>query len=99
MKKINKIKILLVVFALSLFSCDDYLDVNDSPNTPNTSNINPQLVLSAAIVQPYRTFITSANDLGNVWMNNWAANVNTFTGGHTQEYSLALPNSFHQEIW
>lgn len=92
-------KILMLSLGLTVLSCDDYLDVNTSPNGPSSENITPTLALSGAIAQPYRTFATTANELGNVWMNNWAGNVNNITGAFTPEYNLQLSTSFRQTIW
>ncbi|MEY2738963.1 MAG: hypothetical protein RL259_872, partial [Bacteroidota bacterium] len=49
----KKIKILLPLIALTLFSCDNYLDVNESPNDPNASLITPNLSISAAQTGSY----------------------------------------------
>lgn len=92
-------KILMLSLGLTILSCDDYLDVNTSPNNQNSENVTPVLSLSGAIAQPYRTFSITANELGNVWMNNWAGNVNNITGAFTPEYNLQLTTSFRQTIW
>jgi hypothetical protein len=39
------------------------------------------------------------NELGNVFMNSWAGNVNSFTGGFAVEYQLTLDNAFRNGIW
>lgn len=93
------LKIFLPFIALSLFSCSDFLDVNETPNSPTTDIVPPNLVLAAAHSNSYRTLATTANELGNVWMNNWGANVNAFTGGYADEFSLAINASFYQGIW
>lgn len=93
------LKIFLPLIALSLFSCSDFLDVNETPNSPTTDIVPPNLVLAAAHSNSYRTLATTANELGNVWMNNWGANVNAFTGGYADEFSLAINASFYQGIW
>lgn len=93
------LKIFLPFIALSLFSCSDFLDVNNTPNSPTTDIVPPNLILAAAHSNSYRTMATTANELGNVWMNNWGANVNAFTGGYADEFSLAINASFYQGIW
>lgn len=97
MKKLKNI--LIAACFVSVLSCDDYTDINNSPNNPSEENVTPNLVLSAAIVQPYRTFTTTANELGNVWTNTWAGNVNNITGAYSQEYSLQMSTNFRQGIW
>jgi hypothetical protein len=95
--KTNRIFIALLAFIL--FSCNDYLDVNTSPNSVQTSLVTPNLALSAAETNTFRNFSTTANQLGNVFMQNWGPNVNSFTGGYTQEFTLNLSNTFYASIW
>lgn len=98
MKK-YKIHLFSLVAALGLSSCDDYLDVNDSPNNPTYETVTPNLALSGAITQPYRTFSTLPNELGNLFMNSWGGNVNAFTGIFTVQFDLNIDNSFYSRIW
>src|SRR5690606_8280782 len=98
MKKI-KIIVPLLAIGLSLFSCDDYLDINDSPNGPTGDLVSPDLALAGGLTRPFATFTTQHNELGNVWTNSWGGNVNNITGIFSQEFSLAITNSFRQGIW
>lgn len=80
-------KYLVLSLSLALFSCSDYLDINESPNSASIDDITPNLALAAAQSQTYRmisgdnqNFETSirsesANQLGNLMMNSWAGNV------------------------
>lgn len=95
----KKIKYLIPAVAFLLFSCDDYLDVNKSPNNPQLEDITPDLALANAETGPYRTLTRTMNRLGNFFMNNWGMNVNSFAVTAPQEYSLALDNSFYSGIW
>lgn len=95
----KKIKILLPLIALTLFSCDNYLDVNDSPNDPNASLITPNLSISAAQTGSYSVLVRRMNELGNVFMNNWGANVNSFTGGYAEEFGITMSNNFYEDVW
>src|SRR6476620_3626177 len=95
----KKIKYLIPAVAFMLFSCDDYLDVNQSPNNPQLDQITPDLALANAETGPYRTMSRTLNRLGNFFMNNWGMNVNSFAVTSPQEYSLALDNSFYSGIW
>lgn len=95
----KKIKYILVVFLATFYSCDNYLDVNESPNNPTSAIINPKLGLSAAITRPYSTLAVTTNQLGNIWMNNWAGNVNQITGAYATEFSLQIGNNFYNGIW
>ncbi|MEO4004504.1 SusD/RagB family nutrient-binding outer membrane lipoprotein [Flavobacterium sp. CAU 1735] len=98
MKK-YKIHLFSLVAALGLSSCDDYLDINQSPNNPTYESVTPNLALSGAITQPYRSFSTQANVLGNLFMNSWGGNVNSVTGIYTVEFDLNIDNSFYSRIW
>lgn len=95
----KKLKLIIPFIALLLFSCSDYLDVNETPNSPTGEIVPPNLILAAAHSNSYRTMATTANELGNVWMNNWGANVNSFTGGYNDEFSLEISNTFYSGIW
>lgn len=104
-------KIVLSIIALSLFSCDNYLDVNQSPNSPSIDDITPSLALRAAQSQTYRmisgdnrNFETSirsesANQLGNIMMNSWAGNVRGFTNPYSSEYRSIITSTFYDNIW
>lgn len=104
-------KIVLSIIAVSLFSCDNYLDVNQSPNSPSIDDITPSLALRAAQSQTYRmisgdnrNFETSvrsesANQLGNIMMNSWAGNVRGFTNPYSSEYRSIITSTFYDNIW
>jgi hypothetical protein len=95
----KKIKILLPIVAFTLFSCSDYLDINQSPNNPQADAVSPNLSLSAAQTNPYRVLTQRMNEFGNVLSNNWGANVNSFTGGYAEEFSLSISTNFYDDIW
>lgn len=96
----KKIKFILpFVIGLSMFSCDNYLDINDDPNNPTSDLVSPDLSLAAGLSRPFSTFTTQSNELGNVWTNAWGGNVNSITGLFSQEFSLDITNSFRAGIW
>lgn len=102
MKKIFNIKKagLILFGALALTSCtEDWLDVNTTPNDPLAENVSPEFILSAAQTSAYSTQVNVMNRLGNVYMYNWGANVNAFTGGFAEEYSMTLTTTFYSGIW
>lgn len=90
--------LLLVIFAITV-SCSDYLDVNKSPNSPSAEDVTPDLILAGAMSDTYRTQARRMNRLGNVMMNNWGANVNSFTGGFSEEFTLAIDNNFYNDLF
>ncbi|WP_320815243.1 SusD/RagB family nutrient-binding outer membrane lipoprotein [Flavobacterium sp.] len=95
----KKLKLILPLIAFTLFSCDNYLDVNTSPNNPQASQITPNLTLAAAQSGSYSPLVRRMNELGNVFMNNWGANVNSFTGGYAEEFGITMSNNFYEDIW
>lgn len=92
-------------------SCDNYLDVNDTPNNALTSAVPPNLRLAAAQSQTYRAISgdnrttsadirnSSMNQLGNIFMNSWAGNSNSVGSAYLDEYTVNMGSSFYNEIW
>lgn len=95
--KIHLLSLFITVGAV--ISCDDYLDINNNPNSPTADAVRPELSLSGALAQPYREFAVRPNQLGNLMMNNWGGNVNAVTGIYATEFSLNIDNSFYARIW
>jgi len=98
MKK-YKIHLWALVLALGFSSCDDYVDINNSPNNPTADAVAPELSLAGALNQPFREFAVRPNTLGNLFMNNWGGNTNSFTGIYVTEFNLDIDNSFYARIW
>lgn len=95
----KKIIYIVPVLALMLFSCNEYLDVNDDPNTVNINEVPPRLLLPGAQLNAYKVQDSDAKRLGSVFMNSWAGNVYSFTGGFASEYNLTISNTFYDEIF
>ena len=95
MKKIVYIFLGLVL----LTSCSDYLDVNEDPNNPALSQTTPENFLAAALVTPFRTQAINMNEYGNVMSNSWAGNVNAFTGGYRNEFTMDFTTATRSAIW
>jgi hypothetical protein len=95
----KKIKFLAPILAFAMFSCDQYLDVNESPNNVSFDQITPDKLLPGAMSNTYAVQVTTMNQLGNVFMNSWAGNVQSFTGGYAKEYQLNIDNAFYNGIW
>lgn len=95
----KRIKFLVPLLAVMMFSCDDYLDINESPNNPQFEDVTPKLLLPGAQVSAARVQITTANQLGNVFMNSWTRNVQSFGNGFDRELQLNIDNTFYSGIW
>ena len=101
----KNLKFLAPMFTLLLFSCSDYLDVNQSPNSLFYNQVGPDALLPGAQVSIYRVQIGdnslagSTNQLGNVWMNSWTRNVQSYGSGFDTELQLNLNSGFYNSIW
>ena len=93
-----KFKIFVALLALNLVSCDNYLDINEDPNNLNISEVTPALLLPGAMTSTHAVQSRAMNQLGNIWMQNWGADVNNFTQANSDEYRLQLSNSFYSGI-
>ncbi|MDQ0592809.1 hypothetical protein QFZ37_001178 [Chryseobacterium ginsenosidimutans] len=98
MKKI-KFLIPLVLLGLSATSCNNYLDINENPNSVPAENILPSLALPGAISEIYRTQGTDMMRFGNLMMNNWACNVYSYGETFSTENTLNLNSSSYSGIW
>lgn len=98
MKKINKYILTLVVLA-GFSSCNDYLDINTSPNDPIADVVGPELILPAAQNGSYSTKSGTQNRFGMTLMNQWAGDVTNFTGGNVDEYRFNVTATFYGGIW
>ncbi|WP_165624201.1 SusD/RagB family nutrient-binding outer membrane lipoprotein [Flavobacterium oreochromis] len=87
---------LAVIIAVS---CNDYLDVNENSNAPKSESINASQMLAGAQTSAFEVQTINMNQLGNVYMGAWAANVLAFTGGYTNEYQLNVDSNFYAAIW
>ena len=96
-----KKQILILACAIGLLnmSCEEYLDVNTSPNNHTSDNVPANLVLAGAMETIFPIQSNTMNRLGNAFMNTWGPNVNSFTGGFADEFSLAVDNTFYSGIW
>lgn len=95
----KRIKLILPLIAVMLFSCDNYMDINDSPNNLEFADATPKKLLPGAQVTTFRVQTLTMNTLGNVFMNSWAGNVSAFTGGYAREFQLNIDNGFYNGIW
>ncbi len=95
----KRIKLLIPVLALTLFSCDQYLDVNESPNSVFFDDATPNKLLPGAQLSTFRVQATTMNQLGNVFMNSWTRNVQSYGNGFDRELQLQIDNGFYTGIW
>lgn len=101
MKKINIIQksILALALIFSAVSCEDYLDVNDSPNGAEVDNLTPDLVLAGAMHRPSIEYLTSMNQLGNTMIATWTGNTQAFQAPFSDEFNYNLTTDFYDFVW
>jgi len=95
----KKIKFIVPILALAFFSCDNYLDVNSpSPNDMLFTQASPAKLLPGAQTSCFRVQSTTMNQLGNVFMNSWTRNVQSWGNGYDNELQLNLTTGFYSGI-
>ena len=92
-------KFILPLLAIVAVGCDDYLDINESPNQLTFDKALPSKLLPGAQVSLYRQQVGAWNQLGNVWMNSWTRNVASFGNGFDTELQLNITSGFSNNIW
>lgn len=95
----KRLKYLIPAVALAFFSCDDYMDINDNPNAATASQVTPNLSISSAQSASFSPLVRRMNEVGNVFMNNWGPNVNSFTGGYAEEFGITMSANFYEDVW
>ncbi len=97
-KYINK-SILLIALAVSTYSCESTLDINESEVDATVESVAPDLLLAGSITAPRGQFSVTTSELGSIWMNQWGPDVNNVTGGMLDEFRLNVTQNFYASIW
>ncbi|MGE4512458.1 Starch-binding associating with outer membrane [Chryseobacterium taeanense] len=102
----NKIinTILILSLSLGVVSCNDYLDINENPNSAHIEDVSPKLIFPGAAVSIHAVQTGGAGslmELGGTMMNSWALNSYSFTSGYFgREFTLStVDSSFYSGIW
>lgn len=88
-------------------SCQDYLDINESPVDPTQDVVAPDLLLAGALSDLVQedapgfesSIFISGNEAGNVIMYNWGADVQNVAGGFLDEFTLVFNTTYRDEVW
>ncbi|TGD57980.1 SusD/RagB family nutrient-binding outer membrane lipoprotein [Flavobacterium humi] len=97
-KAIRKITIFSII-ATFFVSCEDYIDVNKDPNSPEVSELTPDNILPGAQTTTATTFGTRMNQLGNLMSVSWSANATDFTSPFINEFKYNVTTTFYDDIW
>lgn len=99
MKKYFKIGIALLFIGAAFNSCESSLDINESEVNFTTDLVSPDLLLAGAIQAPRAQFEVTTSELGSIFMNQWAGDINNVTGGFQDEFRLNITQNFYTSIW
>lgn len=97
-----KISVLALIAAATFnVSCsNDYLDINENPNSIHAEDITPKQMLPGAISQAYRIQSGPMMQFGNLMINSWAGNSYSFGSPFQREFNLgSVDNTFYSGIW
>ena len=98
MKTIFKI-ISIFTILLSISSCSDYLDVNDSIDNPNLDQLTPNELIVGAQTLNAQTFTNRLNRFGN-WMGvAWSGNYLAFNDAYGLESRYQFSSTFYDDVW
>lgn len=82
--------------ALLLFSCSDYLDINDDPNNP--TNVKPELLLASSQNSGAQRLNVRMNQVGNFMVYNWSNNIEEFIA-YQDEMQYIVNSTFYNDVW
>ncbi len=100
MRKINFKHIgFALLTAIAFTSCDDYLDVNESPNGPNQQQLVPEIALPGAQTTTSATFMTTMNLLGNTMVSTWSGNAQQVQTPYSTEFQYLITPEFYTGVW
>lgn len=83
-----KYSIFFLVLLLQLSGCDQFLDVNSNPNSPNSGNLPLSAKLPAALVSTVNQETQQINQIGAFWGGYWG----TSNDGANQFFDLKTYN-------
>lgn len=90
-------KILFILSTLALVACK--LDDNIDPNLPQTSQLSPTDLITAAETTSYAAQTGSMFQLSNIWTNTWSGNYYYYAAPMTREYQMDVTSTFYNAIW
>ena len=98
MKNIFKITSVLVLL-VSMVSCNDYLDVNDSIDNQNLNELTPNQLIVGAQALSAQTYTDRLNRVGN-WMGvAWSGNYLAFNDAYGLESRYQFSSTFYDDVW
>ncbi len=96
----NRFKIIsMLLLCISIVSCSDYLDVNDSIDNQNLDELTPNQLIVGAQALSSETYANRLNRVGN-WMGvAWSGNYLAFNDAYGLESRYQFSNTFYDDVW
>ena len=97
-----KNKLYLIALAgvlMGTTACNDYMDINESPDRIAVSNLTPNFVLPGAISNSYYVQARRLNLFGGIMMNSVAGNSYSYGTPFVDEYSPNITSAFYADVW
>ena len=97
-----KNKLYLIALAgvlMGTTACNDYMDINESPDRIAVSNLTPNFVLPGAISNSYYVQARRLNLFGGIMMNRVAGNSYSYGTPFVDEYSPNITSAFYADVW
>ncbi len=97
-----KNKLYLIALAgvlMGTTACNDYMDINESPDRIAVSNLTPNFVLPGAISNSYYVQARRLNLFGGLMMNSVAGNSYSYGTPFVDEYSPNITSAFYADVW
>lgn len=96
----NKLYIIALSSALiGMTSCNDYLDINESPDRIAINNLTPNFVFPGAVTNTYYVQARRLNLFSNLMMNSFAGNSYSYGTPFVDEYSPNITSAFYADVW
>lgn len=96
----NKLYIIaLSSLLISATSCNDYLDINESPDRIAVNNLTPNFVFPGAVTNSHYVQARRLNLFSGIMMNSVAGNSYSFGTPYVDEYSPNVTSAFYADVW
>ena len=93
MKKLFIISSIVALFATSLVSCDDYLDINTDPNAPSEEELNTSLLLPAMEMNLASSYGNYLRTVGGYFSEQYAQNFGTSNYVSYSQFEMSATRS------
>ncbi|WP_374464599.1 SusD/RagB family nutrient-binding outer membrane lipoprotein [Chryseobacterium sp.] len=96
----NKLYIIaLSSLLLGATSCNDYLDINESPDRISVNDLTPNFVFPGAVTNSYYVQARRLNLFAGLMMNSVAGNSYSYGTPFVDEYSPNITSAFYADVW